>query len=236
MIALRDICSILALVSILTQIHKTMTINRLLPYFAVGMFAVQSTAHAATTVYTNYAGFIAALTSFSVESFDSIPKLSSLTNPYSLTTGPYSYSVTAPGGLYSAGNLSDAWMSTNVTTDPIIFSFPSADIYAVGGYFFDSDVSGAFQAGNITIQTNDLTSQTVTGATTTSFVGFISSNPITTMSVTADQTGGSIWPTANDLVLGVPAAASPVPEPASAMVNLILGGTGIGLTLRRRRR
>lgn len=31
-------------------------------------------------------------------------------------------------------------------------------------------------------------------------------------------------------------AASPVPEPASAMINLILGGTGIGMTLRRRRR
>ena len=198
--------------------------------------AFQASVSAATTIYTDPALFFAAVTSLGTETFESLPTPVGVpSNPYSFSVGGISVSASTGGnGLASVGSLSDKWISTVLATDALEFSFSGTPAYAVGGYFFGNNFSGFFTAGDVTVATNDLTSTTVINATTTSFVGFVSSAPITSLSVTAVQpSGDTLWPTLNDMVFGAPSA---VPEPGTAMVHGLVGAAGLAMAMRRKRR
>jgi hypothetical protein len=63
------------------------------------------------------------------------------------------------------------------------------------------------------------------GATASSFVGFVSTSPLSSVSLGTD--GGSYWPTANNVVLAVP-------EPAT--YGMMMAGIALlGIAARRRR-
>jgi hypothetical protein len=102
-------------------------------------------------------------------------------------------------------------------------------VSAFGGNFFASDIAGQFVPnGTLVLTAVDGGSLTydVYGATTSSFVGFVSTSPLS--SVTLGVDGGSYWPTANNVVLAVP-------EPAT--YGMVLAGvTVLGAAARRRRR
>jgi hypothetical protein len=97
--------------------------------------------------------------------------------------------------------------------DPITFNAFTGTVRAIGGNFFNSDISGAFAAGSITLTVTDASgpvTQTITGATTSSFLGFVSNGLITSLVVTAVQpTSGFLWPTVDNLTLALPGAAGP---------------------------
>jgi hypothetical protein len=118
--------------------------------------------------------------------------------------------------------------------NPLAIDF-SIPVSTVGGYFTYAEALtlSFYGAGNVLLGTVPSTySQNYvgTGNPPNEFIQFSSPAGIARMEVGATQ---EFTFTLDNLTFP---AASAVPEPASAMVNFILGGTGIGLTLRRRRR
>jgi len=131
------------------------------------------------------------------------------------TAGSYGYTAAVPvdQSFFGAGSVADPWLATETVSDSITFnSFTGGIIRGIGGNFFDSDISGNFQSGNITLVATDAsgpTSVTIVGATTTSFRGFVSDGAIISLVVTAVQTASSFWPTVDNLTLALAAGNSP---------------------------
>lgn len=190
---------------------------------------------AATTIYTNPGEFLAAVSVSITERFDGLPVPGTvLGETRNFSVGGVSVVASTGSELYTAGSGPDIWLSTVEPDQGIDFNFSGEALYAVGGYFFTSDVSGYRTPGSVEVMTNDLTAHTVTYSVVTSFVGFISDEPITRLSVTAVQPGsGPVWPTANNLVFG---GVTAVPEPESAMIQGMVGWAGVMLAWRRKRR
>jgi hypothetical protein len=98
-------------------------------------------------------------------------------------------------------------------------------VSAFGGNFFATDFVGQYTTGNLVLTAMDGSALTysLNGATTSSFLGFVSSSPLTEVRL---GTAGSYWPTANNVVLAVP-------EPAT--YGMLLAGLGfVGVMSRRR--
>jgi hypothetical protein len=199
--------------------------------------ALSSTASAQVTVYTNQASFLAAVQAgYYTESYDSLPP-SGTQLPASMpfSQGAFAYTVSATNNatasLYSAGAGTDLWLSTNNTTDVMNYSPTSGNVTAMGGFFFGSDIAGNFQQASITVQVNGGSPQTFSAPSPTNgaFIGFTSTSPFTLLTVAADQSAGTRWPTVNDFTVGI---AQTVPEPTSLA---LLGIPALGLAWKRRR-
>lgn len=196
---------------------------------------------AAITVHTSLSAFSAASSSPGTDSFATLSSSGSIGSPLARTTGigsAYGYTATATllaGGassFYGVGTAGDPWLSTNLVTDKITFSaFTGGTIRGIGGNFFGSDINGAFFSGNVTLVATDslgaTSTQTITAATLTSFLGFTSTGNITSLVV---STPGTVFPTVDNLVL---AQAAVIPEPGTWA--LMLAGLGtLGAVARRR--
>jgi hypothetical protein len=195
-------------------------------FSAAALLCAAAAAQADITVYTSQADFLAAVSAPGVDTFDDLA-----VEPYgdtlARTAGTYSYSAFAATGLWGAGGAGDYWLSTNRGTDPIVFSGFSGGVSAFGGNFFGSDVLGEYALGNLQLTASDgsVLSYNLNGATTTTFLGFVSSTPLSSVTLSTDGTTG-LWPTANNVVLAVP-------EPST--YAMLLAGLGfVGLMSRRR--
>ncbi len=205
------------------------------------MLLAATSAHAELTTYTSQAAYLAAVGTTSVDSFDGLgpESLDGFEGPVTFNAGDISYtaSVGPISTLFygASDNDSDWWLSTNNRTDTVTFSDFSTNIAGAGGFFFGSDVFGfSNPAASITISATDslggTLSYTITAPTVNSFVGFVSSGNLTSLSFTVgDQIG--VWPTVNDLHLSVAA----VPEPET--YGMMLAGLGLlGYAARRKQR
>ena len=185
-------------------------------------------AQAAIDVYSSPAAFAAAVQRPFTDSLNDLA-LDFASSPLARASGPYNYSVSATGGLYAVGSAADVWMSTDRSGDAMRFgNFGS--VSGFGGLFFGSDVTGAYLPGqSITVTATDsagaMVSSTLNDATTSSFVGFVSTGALLTQ-VQASIGNPNNYVTANDLTLAVP-------EPSAWA--LWLGGLALGGALQRRR-
>lgn len=201
-------------------------------------------AQAALTAYTSQSAFDAAVAAMmpGLVGTDTFEDLVAGTNlgagPLVRSAGGISYSASAgpqSDVLFSAGSASDVWLSTNAEMDSLTFSSFGPGIFAAGMNLFNSDISGAFlRRGSITLTATDTegsASATVRlrDMSTTSFLGFISTTEITSLSASSTALRADVWPTVNNLTL-----VSAVPEP-EAYLMMLAGIAAIGFVAARRR-
>ena len=204
--------------------------------------AFPSAAHAAITVYTTRASYLAAISVPGVDTFDNLGPNDTLSTPQNRTADAYAYTVSvAPNSIFfpvgSAGG--DVWLSSNDRQDTITVDGFSANVRGVGGYFFRTDIDGRLSGDDATINLSATdASGTVTQAllnpSFTSFVGFVSTGEFTNIQLWVGDAGTgvpNVWAAANDLTLGV---AAPIPEPET--YALMLGGLALLTALARRKK
>ena len=205
------------------------------PLAVAALLAVAGSAQATITVFTSQASFLAAVSAPGVDTYNDLA-LTSVPSPITRNAGVYGYTGTvSTTSFFNAGTTADVWLSTNTATDTITFNGFTGGVAAAGGNFFGSDINGAFASGNLTLTATDASgtvTQTITNATTTGFLGFVSSGTLTSITITSVQpVSGFLWPTVNNLTLGV---AAPIPE--AQTYAMMLAGLGFMGFLARRRR
>ena len=198
------------------------------PLCLAALLCASTVANAGITVYTSQSDFLAAVSAPGTDTYDDLPV--DLYGPsLDRSAGAYTYTVSSPNGIWGAGGPGDYWLSNAARTDPITFGNFSAGVSAFGGFFFASDVTGAYvPGGDLVLSAADGSTLTysLAGATRTSFLGFVSDSGLSSVTLLSSP-NGSYWPTANDVVLAA------VPEPAT--YGMFLAGLGfLGLMARRR--
>ena len=188
---------------------------------ALGIAALSASSFAATTVYTSSASFLPNVGPGAYfENFNGLPS----SPPESFAGGAFAYTISAAEGLYASGE----FIGTNQPDEALTITFTSGNVSAVGGNFYATNISDAFQSVSLTLTLSDGTSVSFTPSSATdSFRGFASTALITSLTISAP--GASLYAGLDNLTVGV----SAVPEPASALM-LALGAAAL-LVARRRR-
>jgi len=199
-------------------------------------------AQASITVHTTEAAFLAATSAPGTDSFDDLVVLEDggFQSPVDRNAGAHGYSASvaeATGAnslFFAVGTPADPWLSTFNPSDTISFYAFSGGVRAIGGLFFASDFDGAFLPGETVVlvatDADGSITETVVNATDTSFRGFVSTGPLTSLTVSVVQTAAFPYPTVNNLVL-----ASAVPDAATHTLLLTGLATLTMFTLRRRK-
>ena len=205
---------------------------------AAAVCAIAASPASAAVTFTSSAAFAAATSAPGVDTYAGFSISGVTTSPISRSAGTYGYTASAANGFFGAGTTANPWLSTNTATDSVIFTGFGANVRGIGGLFFGSNSAGAYTLGNIVLTLIDAagtTTYTINGATTNSFVGFVSTGAITSLTVTAVQPSATfLWPTIDNLTLAQAPTAAAVPEPATWGM-MILGFGMIGAAARSRK-
>ena len=215
---------------------ETVKVTRLPLRFALSltnlvvMINFITTAHAVDfTVYTDKSAFLAALSpGYYTETFNTLAVNTLLSSPIVLNSGPNQFQAsTGSGDFYNSTNGSDVWLSTDARSDSVNFSAFTNNPTAIGGFFFLTNTSGSPTTGTINANLNSgAATSSITTASSTNFIGFVSTNntPLSSLLLTTSAT--TWWVTANDVIVG---NALPVPEPSTYILALIASGVMIKL-------
>ena len=216
---------------------------KLLPLALASAMCFAGSAQATFTVYTTQASYLAAISAPGVDNYNDLT-IAPTGSPLNRTAGAYTYQAAAgpASAFYPAGTATDKWLATDNRTDTITFSNFSSTVRGVGGFFFRSDIAGAITTtpATLTLVATDGSgnnTQTLINPGMTTFLGFVSNGPITSLALYVGVQGvgtAGVWPTVNDLTLGAAPAAGTVPEPTTWA--LMIAGFGLtGAAVRRRR-
>jgi hypothetical protein len=194
---------------------------------ALTVALLSSAASAATTVYTSSAEFLATVApGASFENFDAVAG-DTLTDVASFGSGAFTYTVSAPLGLYAGSGL----LGTNDDLDVLTLSFTSRNVTALGGNFFATNDADDFQAVTVTYMLDDGTTGTLQPQSVAdAYRGFVSTSAIRSLVISAPTL---LYANVDNLTVGaaVASVAAPVPEPGS--VALVLAAAGVFLLRRR---
>lgn len=141
-------------------------------------------------------------------------------SPLTGGSGDSAWSAAAVGGIYCGAVGTSQVLSTNNPV-PLTISFSSPNVFAVGGNFFNTDASFIIVPGLITISAAGVSYVYASDGSSTSFGGFIStSGAIDWIKVESIQTTTNLYPTVDNLVVGV------VPSPAVLALGALAGAFG----------
>jgi hypothetical protein len=195
-----------------------------------------ASAHAAFTVFTSEASFLAAVTAPGVDTFAGFPTATLTDSPITRSAGPYPYSASSTTSFFGVGSPANPALSTNTDSDVITF-FDLGAVNAIGGFFFGSDVEGTFVNATMVLTATDslgaVSTQTI-DTSPTSFVGFVSDGTIASLVVGTEMPGEFIFPTVDNLTMAL-AAVTPIPEPETWSL-LVAGLAALSFGARRKRR
>jgi len=184
-----------------------------------------SHAHATTQLHTDFLSFLSSLQGGAyIESFNG---LDSNVEPSSFSGLGYSYTLSAPGGLYATGTA----VGTNFAEEVLTIDLTGgAPVTAVGGNFYGTDFDGDFVADEtITLTLGDGSYVSYTPTAATNFIGFVSSAPIASVSIEFTYFWVGRYATVDNLTVG----ASAVPEPGQWAL-MAAGLAALGMLKRRR--
>jgi hypothetical protein len=216
------------------------------PLVVAALLSTAGLSQAAITVYTDLAAFNAATSAQGTDTYTGLTLTNITPSPTTRPAGPYSYTADAAplGSLFGGGTTANPFLATNSYSDTIIFNAFSAGVAAIGGNFFGSNIAGLFTVGTMRLVGTDsfgaVSTQTINDATTSSFLGFVSTGVMSSLTlcsinmVTGTCGPGStpfVWPSVDNLVLGK--AVAVVPEP-STYAMLLAGLGAVGFVARRR--
>lgn len=160
-----------------------------------------SAAFAQTTVYNDLTAFKNASGSdLYCEDFANVP--TGAIPIGGLNFGPvngYSYNVDSPGQLFNDVGI----ISTNFAFDMIIVTFNGAPVSAVGGNFWSTDIAFNVIPGRVKLTLSNGFIEEYDVSTITTFKGFTTDAPITSITVECVDNGiGNQWPTMDNLCVG----------------------------------
>jgi hypothetical protein len=142
---------------------------------------------------------------FYLNTFDEISP--GMLDDLTYTQGDFTYIVSASepfdpdtglGGLYG-GN---ADVTVNYSRDKMVLTFTSGNITAVGANFWASDINEIPTDTAIIVEDADGRGTTIDVSSPDTFVGFVSSVPIVSLTIDAPEQGAEFWPTLDNLVVG----------------------------------
>ena len=219
-------------------------------FLAMALLPLMTPATAAITVFTDEANFRAMVKQTLVRDDFETGNVVSNDPVLRRSAGLFGYAVSASpsfggAGLFPAGGAGDRWLSSDNAQAEIVFAEFTPQIGALGGYFFTTNADGLAETGSITVVAIDddgFIEQVIAESTVNSFIGFISSNSLSRVSVFgprlteptfepqaasafASAQASELWPTVNNLLI------SPVPEPETWLM-MVLGFGMIGAGLR----
>ena len=193
-------------------------------------FASTATQAAVVITYSDEASFLSALQAGAyTETFASqTPNASPISLNFSGGTPAIGYTMSSPSDfLYivpaSAGF--DKGVGQNTLTSPVVVGSFSRPINALGGYFFNTDISSVPQSGTLALSLTDSGGTYAFGTPTSpttgpgTFFGFINTVPITSLSL--DSATDQRWTGVAHLTVGF--AAVPEPSEYAAVAGLALG-------------
>lgn len=199
-----------------------------MPALAFGAtFIFSDSSQAATMLYTSRDSFVAATVAAGTDTFSDLSGISDVQSPLSRTAGTFSYVASSASTFFGVGTNGETWLSTNDAVASISFSQFSGGATAIGGNFFGSDIAGGFASGDMTLiasSANGSVEWTITNAVVTSFVGFVSTEPILSLALRAEQPPTLLWPTVDNLTLAGTEVLA-VPEPGT--FGLLMAGLAV---------
>lgn len=156
-------------------------------------------------VYTDRTAFLAAIgATFYEEAFTGIPT-GAVNSPLPFSGSGYSYTVYTQAGAASGLYNDPGIISTDQAADQIVITF-TTPVNAVGGNFWATDISVAPTGTPVVVTLSDGTVETVTVSGSSTFRGFTTSAPITSLTIDAPEaTPGSppyYWSTLDNLIVG----------------------------------
>lgn len=187
--------------------------------------ALLSASVSAGTFYNSESSFLAATQANPyLEDFSSFtsgdPLDGSQLNYVAPGANGFGWTATQAGGLYSI----TSGLSTNNAQDQITITFIGNPVTAFGGHFTPTDISGQLTLGTIGVLTSDGGSQSIINPDASSFLGYTSTVPIT--SVVFSSPVALTWATIDHFFTG-----AALPEPMSLSLLAICGA---GLLCRKR--
>ncbi|MCV2367904.1 PEP-CTERM sorting domain-containing protein [Roseateles oligotrophus] len=206
------------------------------PLALAALLAIAGTAQATVTVYNSLASYNAAAAGGGTDTFNDMPVGAQVAGPINRNAGAIGYTGTVTSGetsFWTAGeDPADVWLSTNERKALVTFDNFSASVKGIGGNFFGSDLFGAFVANQTThltvVDSSGTTNIDLLGTDINSFMGFVSTGTITSLTISVGDVPGT-WLTANNLVM-----TAAVPEPST--YALMFAGLGlVGMMARRRK-
>lgn len=214
---------------------------------AVMLAVLAPTSARAQSTFTSFSDFIAAVGPYGVDTYDDLPSFEVVSGPLDRQAGSYEYSVAANGSgsslffpLENPDVGGDIWLSTEDADASMTFSGFGAEVRAVGGRFFATDLDGFVSGTDVTFIAEDINSNVFEGTwapqSADAFFGVLFENPLLSLRIVAvndPDLNDAFFATANDLVLAEGPTTVPVPEPSTL---LLVAAPTVLLLARRRRR